>query len=130
MMFNCPCYGVIIREGKVLLLKRPDPLVWEFPGGKPEEGESLRDTIRREVLEETGLKVNPGLLIPVREAKDVVAIFGLCEFKGGEVVLGAVEGEDEKLGYKWVELSRVPDTIEGVPVARSVKAFFKEVGRY
>jgi 8-oxo-dGTP pyrophosphatase MutT (NUDIX family) len=125
MKFNCPCYGVIMREGQVLLLKRPKPPVWEFPGGRIEEDELLRDTIRREVQEETGLKVKPGLLIPVREANDVVAVFGLCEYKEGKVIL-----EDVKLGYKWVDLARIPDSMDGFAVARSVKAFLKEIGHY
>ena len=31
--------------------------LWEFPGGKVEAGESLRDAVIREVLEETGIEI-------------------------------------------------------------------------
>jgi 8-oxo-dGTP diphosphatase len=42
------------REGKVLLVKRPEG-VWAFPGGKIEGDESPIDTAHRELLEETGV---------------------------------------------------------------------------
>lgn len=130
MKFECPCYGVVLDGTRVLLLERPDPHVWEFPGGSMEEGEGVRDAIRREVKEEAGLRVDPGLLVPVREARDKVAMFGLCEYAGDKVVTDMDPDGDEKLNHKWVELSRVPDSIDGVRLARSVKAFLGEVGKY
>ena len=42
-------------SGKVLLCSRPagkPPAGWEFPGGKPEEGETLQEALRRELQEE------------------------------------------------------------------------------
>lgn len=58
--------GILIREGKVYVQKRPSKGLmsglWEFPGGKIEKGESPEAALRREVQEETGLcltKVRP-----------------------------------------------------------------------
>lgn len=53
--------ALLIRNGHVLITRR-DPLahqggLWEFPGGKLEAGETLLDCLRREVFEETGVKV-------------------------------------------------------------------------
>ncbi|MBA3958127.1 MAG: NUDIX hydrolase [Parachlamydiaceae bacterium] len=45
-------------EGRVLLLERDHPikkLYWDLPGGRLQKGESLMDTLLREVKEETGL---------------------------------------------------------------------------
>jgi len=56
--------GVIWHQGKILISQRPLKGLlgglWEFPGGKQERGESLRETVRREIEEELGIRVNVG----------------------------------------------------------------------
>ncbi|MGG3306610.1 NUDIX domain-containing protein [Paenibacillus sp. 2KB_20] len=51
--------GAIIRDhhGRILLQRRSDYGNWGLPGGGMEAGESVEETMRREVLEETGLVV-------------------------------------------------------------------------
>lgn len=44
-------------KGRILVMKRREPKVWEFPGGGVEWGESPEKAVRREVMEETGLKI-------------------------------------------------------------------------
>ena len=52
--------AVLVRsDGAVLLQKRADFGVWGLSGGHPEENESMDDCVRREVLEETGLRIGP-----------------------------------------------------------------------
>ncbi len=52
------------RDGLFLLTqRRPEatmPLLWEFPGGRVEPGESDADALRRELLEEMGIRVEVG----------------------------------------------------------------------
>lgn len=54
--------GVLVREGRVLLAQRPQGGLlgglWEFPGGKVENGESLDMALRREWQEELGVQVD------------------------------------------------------------------------
>ncbi|WP_130799531.1 NUDIX hydrolase [Streptomyces otsuchiensis] len=51
--------GVIVDDhGRALLIKRRDNGHWEPPGGVVEAGETLPDALAREVLEETGLKID------------------------------------------------------------------------
>ncbi|MDI6721320.1 MAG: NUDIX hydrolase [Candidatus Aenigmarchaeota archaeon] len=59
--------GVIIENGKVLLLKRRiEPKgYWCLPGGAVEYGERVEDAVNREVLEETGLRTKIDRLIGV-----------------------------------------------------------------
>lgn len=58
-----PRVGVSVgvwRGGEVLLVERsgdPSGGLWSFPGGHLEWGESLEVAARREVLEETGLRI-------------------------------------------------------------------------
>lgn len=61
--------AAVLREGTVLLLSYDDEAGFHYnlPGGKAREGESLRDAVRRKVLEETGLRVNPRRLLFVVE---------------------------------------------------------------
>jgi A/G-specific adenine glycosylase len=55
--------GVIIRDGRIFIQKRPDsglmPSLWEFPGGKINEGESPKKAVVREIEEELGIGVHP-----------------------------------------------------------------------
>lgn len=53
--------AVIHHDGKVLAARRDTagalPLLWEFPGGKVEAGESPEDALHREILEELGIHI-------------------------------------------------------------------------
>jgi 8-oxo-dGTP pyrophosphatase MutT (NUDIX family) len=49
--------GVLVRDGRVLLVHRPKYDDWTFPKGKPDGEETDVETARREVEEETGYAV-------------------------------------------------------------------------
>ena len=66
--------GVVILGDQVLLVKNkhlegPDNEYWSLPGGGVEEGESLRQALQREMLEETGVKAKIGPLLFINEYK-------------------------------------------------------------
>ncbi|TQN41566.1 ADP-ribose pyrophosphatase YjhB (NUDIX family) [Blastococcus colisei] len=59
------CVGAVVldADGRLLLIRRghdPHAGLWSLPGGRVEEGETLAQAVRREVLEETGLRVAVG----------------------------------------------------------------------
>lgn len=65
--------GVIHRQGKVLIARRPDHVhqggLLEFPGGKVEIDETVQQALVREIREETGLRISPDTLEPVIEIR-------------------------------------------------------------
>lgn len=65
--------GVVISDGRVLLVRRAGPPLqgqWSIPGGILEVGETLIEGVRRELAEETGIDVGVRTLIEVFERID------------------------------------------------------------
>jgi 8-oxo-dGTP diphosphatase len=62
--------AAIVRDGKALVVRRarnPALHLYTLPGGAVETGETLRQAVIREVLEETALTVEPVALAGFRE---------------------------------------------------------------
>jgi 8-oxo-dGTP diphosphatase len=102
--------AVVVDNGRVLLVRRGrEPLKgqWSLPGGLVELGESLTAGVVREVLEETGLIVEPLELVELldrihhdneRVRYHYVIADYLCRVTGG--TLNAASDADDA---KWVE---------------------------
>ncbi|WP_224995216.1 NUDIX domain-containing protein [Cesiribacter sp. SM1] len=84
-----------------------------IPGGHIEQGETMEDALRREVLEETGLKIHSIELIGLQECiysdtfqekRHFIFIDYSCRTDGFEVVLN-----DEADEWIWVGLDKVTD---------------------
>ncbi len=84
--------GVIRRDGRFLITQRmaDDTLggYWEFPGGKVEKGEDLRDALRRELQEELGIDTEIGAqihhLVHAYPDRDVRLYFFAATIVSGE----------------------------------------------
>lgn len=109
----CPM-AVIFKDDKMLIGLRnytPDKYkqisVWTTPGGRCDDGELVEKTLRREVLEETGitnLKVNNflGKVSGVKES-DVVYLFDCATNQDPQLL------EPEKFTeWRWVDISEIP----------------------
>jgi 8-oxo-dGTP diphosphatase len=62
--------AAVLRRGEYILLARRSaeqsrPLLWEFPGGKVEDGEDDRSCLTRELREELGIETRIGAKIGV-----------------------------------------------------------------
>jgi len=62
--------GVVLHEGRVLLVHRPRYDDWTLPKGKLDRGESFEDAALREVREETGLRCTLGRELGGTEYRD------------------------------------------------------------
>jgi A/G-specific adenine glycosylase len=96
-------------DGRLLIARRPlEGMLgglWEFPGGKREPGESLRDCLRRELREELGIEVEVGEQIgTVRHAYThfrITLYAFACRIIGGEpAAIGCA-------GWAWVTLDEL-----------------------
>lgn len=57
--------GAIVHKGKILLVRHNLLKKWQIPGGLQEIGESVQQTVQREIKEELGLDLVSGSLIGV-----------------------------------------------------------------
>jgi 8-oxo-dGTP diphosphatase len=92
--------GVIVDdEGRALIIQRRDNGHWEPPGGILEHGETIEDGLRREVYEETGLKVEPGQLTGIYQnmSRHIVALVFHCTVVGGRLTTNA-----EASDFRWI----------------------------
>nr|WP_202518808.1 NUDIX domain-containing protein [Streptomyces sp. SID1034] len=92
--------GVVVREdGRVLVIRRADNGRWEPPGGVLERDEAIEDGVRREVYEETGIKVHVERLTGVYKnmTVGVVALVFRCRLEGGHEQLS-----DESTAVSWL----------------------------
>jgi len=97
--------GLIVRDGKVLAVRRgkqPYKDHWSLPGGGVERGERLREAVKREVFEETGLDVGVGPLVGYRE--EIVADGHYVVFAFHCTVIGGVlHAGDDAAAVEFVE---------------------------
>lgn len=121
--------ALIIRKDKVLLL-RPKNLQgsfkgWDGPGGHIKTGETILGALKREVLEETKIKIDqayPIKLLHVPQVDTDYLIF-LCTTHRGKVVLS-----NEHVDYKWMDLVLFRK-ISGSYLKTDLKEIRKIIGR-
>jgi 8-oxo-dGTP diphosphatase len=105
--------ALIDSDSRVLIAQRPagKPMagLWEFPGGKVEDGERLEETLIRELREELGIVVREPCLAPLTFAShaypDFHLLMPLYVCRRWEGIVQPMEGQ--KLA--WVKPNRLKD---------------------
>ncbi len=105
--------GVLIHDRRVLLLLN-ERNEWDLPGGRPDPGEDPRAALVREVLEETGLSVEVGVLVDeylfeVLPQRFVRIVAYVCTL-GTE---GKIALSHEHHEASWVEIATLGERVAG-----------------
>ncbi|MER6601152.1 NUDIX hydrolase [Streptomyces parvus] len=88
--------AIIVDGGKVLMIRRRQregKLLWAFPGGGIEAGETPEQAAVRETVEEVGLEVKAVRILGdrVHPQTGVPMTYVACELISGEAIVGDVE---------------------------------------
>jgi len=90
---------VIIRNGdRILMLSKSDSKEWELPGGHLNYGEKFKKAAKREVFEETGIKL-PKMKILLKQPKFVMFVVNMRP--------KTIRLSDEHTDYTWVNSSEL-----------------------
>lgn len=114
------CSAFIEKNGKFLFVFDPGFEVWRVPGGRPEWGETVEQTLLREMHEETGVRFEDPRFLGFgqdqqyniayqKETSRLVLYFHLKTDK--ELTLDPTEASD----HRWMSMDelRAHDTLEG-----------------
>jgi 8-oxo-dGTP diphosphatase len=105
--------AIVVHEGRVLMVRRrisEGELMWQFPAGAIESGETPEDAAVRETLEETGLTVEAVKLLGERIHPKTGR---MMHYTACEVVSGAahVADEEELDAIAWVAHHEIPEYV-------------------
>ncbi|MBP1660857.1 MAG: mismatch repair protein MutT [Candidatus Aminicenantes bacterium] len=109
--------AVVEREGRVLVARRKAGLVaaglWEFPGGKLEDGEDPRRGLERELREELGVEASAGELLCSIPFNGATASFELVVFRT-ELMPGEFRPTDHD-ELRWLEPGEMDESLFSKP---------------
>ena len=108
------CALIVDDAGRLLLARRavePFAGLWDLPGGFVEESEHPLDALRRELLEETGLEIEPGAFHGVwmdtyGAAADAESILNL--YWEARIVSGTMRAADDVSELRWFAPDDLP----------------------
>jgi ADP-ribose pyrophosphatase YjhB (NUDIX family) len=105
-----------VHEGRLLLIQRaqePNKGFWSHPGGRIELGETISETIAREVLEETGIRIEPLGVFQVydwivRDDRGEVRTHYVVNYVRARYLSGEARAGDDAADVRWVTESDLP----------------------
>lgn len=114
---------IVSPAGKALIMNEKGR--WQAPGGRLESGETLREGLAREVLEETGIAeleigdaihVDEWFAKPEGKRVHIVAIFFACKAASDAVVVSA-----EHQDFAWVSVADLADYVVEPEIKKAIE---------
>lgn len=135
-------YGVFLQEGKLLCIEKtrgPYQHRFDLPGGSQELGEGLTETLKREVLEETGYTLsrycNPRIydVLIQEEGEDfavhhIMAFYDIVlDFESSQKSLPheVLDGSNDSANVIWLNLEEITEK-NASPLVLKVKVELRE----
>lgn len=129
--------GIVLNDkGEILLVKTYNQ-GWVFPGGQVEVGENVIDTVKREVMEESGVDIEVGELFcissntkkypghsGVKEIPTKVMLDFICRAKSGNP-----RPSDENSESMYVHKDKALELIQSPNIIERYKAYLEYAGR-
>ncbi len=140
--------ALIFSKDNKILMGRKDPKrggvypdCWHIPGGGVEDGQTLEEALKREVLEEVGIDITPYKIVPIPYIDDGVAektlrnsgekVLCRMEFHRFKVEINDKKANEIKLQLnddlvetKWFTMAELP-AVKQIPGG---KEFFQKIG--
>ena len=124
---------VFNEKNEILMQLRSDYKQWGFPGGGLELGETLENTAKRELEDETGLILDSLKLIDLVSGEetyreypngdklyDITAIYEITAYHGNLKI-----NDDESLDFKWFSLDNEPTNMPDF-----MRNYWKRIEKY
>lgn len=128
--FHLGIYALIENDQCILLVKKsrgPYTGMWDLPGGSPIHGETITQTLQREVKEETGIELidavphsNQAFTVQYNNCGEAISLHHTCLiYKATQFDLSQFKAniaEEDVCGSTWIEKSQ----LTALPLSRLV----------
>lgn len=127
LTFRPSVYGVIIHDGKILMLRNKSNGKLFFPGGGVNIAEKLSDALMREVREETGIEIEVEKFLHFKEqffywdpgddAYHMFNFFYICRPKTFKIIDDDRVDDEEAEKPRWIDIEEIKhatDNLEAV----------------
>lgn len=111
--------SIIVHKGKILLVQHKGRDFFSLPGGKVDDGEGMKEALRRELIEELGIPGNIGNLLFVHEFRYPGGTLSLelffwvqnaKDFFTAEKLEGELT-EEELAKIEWIDITTKPNVM-------------------
>ena len=130
LVFRPSVYGVVIHDGKILMIRNKSNGKLFFPGGGVNLSETLPDALKREVLEETGIEIEVDRFLhfkeqffywdPGDEAYHMFNFFYNCRPNTFKLLEDDKVDDEEAEKPRWIDVDKIRHAAENLEVVNEI----------